>query len=154
MLSRKVLLIALLAVVLLGSFLDGSVSADGIRRKKSRKAETAAGGVAEVDRNFHLASLTNLMDQITAGIAAVDPNDLQASLKGRKPRRSRTSIGEDALNQLTFTDQLKRRRVKPKASIEASDLNQIAVGAATVDPNNYQTSLAALRRRGGRKGKV
>ncbi len=134
MLNRKVLLIALLAVVLLGSFMEGTVGVDGLRRRKPKMVETAPGAVAAVDLNFYRASLTNLMNQITTGVAGVDPNDLQASLKGRKPHRSRASIDEGGLNQLTFTDNLKRRRGRPRASFDPAGLNQLAGGIAGIDP--------------------
>ncbi len=128
MLHRKVLLIALLAVVLLGSSMDGSVSIDGRGRRKPRRAETAAGAIAEVVPNFGCASLTNLMDQITAGFAAADPNNLMASLKPRKPHRTR-------------------------ASVDSGSLSQAAVVIGAADPNNDQVDPMTLkRRRGGRKG--
>ncbi len=115
MFNRKVLLIALLAVVLLGSFMDGRVSADRAYKRKRRASEPVAGGIAGTDLNFHRASLTNLMNQVT-GIAAADPNNAQASFRDRKRGR------------------------KSKVSLDSGDLNQV-ISAAAADSNNRQLSF-------------
>ncbi len=94
MFNRKVFLIALLAVFLLGSVMDGSVNGE-LRRRRNPRKKTA----------------TN--------IVAVDPNTYQP----------------------TFRD--KRRRVKPRASIELGDVTQVAGGIAAVDPNNQLASLTS-----------
>ena len=100
MFNRKVLLTALLAVVLLGSFMDGSVSVDGRHRRKPRLRD--AGTIAMVDPTMQQASLTNLMNQVAGGISAVDPNNDQASLtdKPRRRRHTRASIDPGGLNQV------------------------------------------------------
>ena len=99
MFNRKVLLTALLAVVLLGSFVDGRVSVDGRHRRKPRL--TVVGGISMVDPTMHQASLTNLTNQVAGGISAVDPNNNQVSLrdKSRHPRH-RTAIDPAGLNQV------------------------------------------------------
>ncbi len=77
MFKRKVLIIALLAVVLLASFMDGRVSVDGKHRRRPRA--TIAGGISAVDLTLHQANLANLMEQISGGMPGVDPTNHLAS---------------------------------------------------------------------------
>jgi hypothetical protein len=99
MFKGKVLLTALLAVVLLGSFMDGSVSVDGRHRRKPRLKD--AGGISIVDPTMYQAGLTNLTNQVAGDISAADPNNYQVSLrdKSRHPRH-RTAIDPAGLNQV------------------------------------------------------
>ena len=111
MFHRTVLLTALLAVVLLGSFMDGSVSVDGRHRRKPRLKD--AGGISMVDPTMRQASLTTLMNQVAGGISAVDPNDQQASFPDRSKRRRHT------------------------AAIDPVGLNQAAGGMLGIDPTMW-----------------
>ena len=108
MFHRKALLTALLAVVLLGSFMDGSVSVDGRHRRKPRLK--VADSISIVDPTMRQASLTNLMNRAAVGISAVDPNNDQAIRPDKSRRRRHT------------------------AAIEPWGLNQVAGGILGIDP--------------------
>jgi hypothetical protein len=90
MFSRKVFVIALLAVVLLGSSMDGMVSLDKSRRRRPRAMVESA--IAQVDQTLQQASFTKLVNQVASGITAVDPASLLAGRTDRKPRRHRVSV--------------------------------------------------------------
>lgn len=95
MFNRKGLLIALMAVVLLGSFIDGRVSVD---QNHSRKPQASVmSGIAAVDPTLNQASSADPMSlhkprrrpRVKSSIAAVDQNIHQLSFTDRKHRRPR-----------------------------------------------------------------
>ncbi len=71
MFKRKILVVALLAVVLLSSFMEGNASVD--RRFKHKR--TAGGDIVIVDQSLSQASSTNLQNRMAGSIAGIDPNN-------------------------------------------------------------------------------
>ncbi len=146
MFNRKVLLIALLAVVLLSSCADGSVTLEKSRKHRRRATEPAAGGIAQIVPCIRCVSLTNLMNQVASAIGAADLTNQQAARGDHKPRRRKAFIDPAGLTQivsgvmgfdqasqsLAFGDRKKIR--KPRAAIDSAGLTQVAGGIAGIDP--------------------
>ncbi len=100
MFNRKVLFVALLAVVLLGSSVDGGVEAAG-RHLNGRWAITQAGIKPEEVNDVILgcAALPSALDKIASGILAAHPTNLQAGRGGSKPHR-RTAMDASSSTEI------------------------------------------------------
>ncbi len=95
MFNRKVLVIALMAVVLLTSFMDAQVDVDGAYRHKPRRRKIAESISVTVPAMLQ-ANLSSLMNQ------AAGQDDLQASGRVKKePRKRRTVFESGAMSQAT-----------------------------------------------------
>jgi hypothetical protein len=133
MLNRKVLSVALLAIVLLGSLMEVGAGVDRIHKPRRRHAATASGAVAQIAPNIHMQSLTNLMNQAT-GLKAVDLDDQQLLARLVKPRRP--------IKHLAAADpddqQLLARLVKPRRPIKHF---------AAADPDDQQLLARLIKPR-------
>ncbi len=98
MVFRKVLLIALMAVILLGSAVDASVTKDRTYKHRRRAAEPAALSVAAIDPCSR-SCITDLVKQVTSLVAG-DPNGDQATvaLRLKRHRDKRASL-DTLMNQ-------------------------------------------------------
>ncbi len=102
MLNRKVLFVALLAVVLLGSFVIGEAGVSRDYKHRRKAAEPAAGAVASIIPCPHCVSFTDTMTQIAGGMLGIDPTLQLASRSIRKPHRSRASVDLAGSTQLAM----------------------------------------------------
>jgi hypothetical protein len=99
MFNRKVLVTALLAVVLLTSFVDAEVGVDGAYRHKPRRRKIAESITVTVPAMLQ-ANLESLMNQ------ADDQDTLQASGKVRRhPRRRKVAFESQAGYGISAADQ-------------------------------------------------
>ncbi len=94
MVFRKVLLIALMAVILLGSVMDASVTKSRTDKHRRRAAEPAAVSIAAIDPCSR-SCITNLVKQVTSFVAG-DPNGDQATvaLRLKRHRDKRASLSD------------------------------------------------------------
>ncbi len=124
MFNRKVLLMALLAVVLLGSFMggwvelikkcDGSKQDAQISLRHKRKPRNQVGAVMPgFDPTTHQASLHSSVNHVAGWTLGTDPNALQAKAVDQKHRHG----GH-----------------KPRTAKDASVPYELAGGAKVIDP--------------------
>ncbi len=124
MFNRKVLLMALLAVVLLGSFMGGGVElikkGDGRKqdaefsmRHKRKPRKQVSAVKPGFDTTTYQASLHSSVNQVTGWTLGTDPNALQATAVDQKPRHG----GH-----------------KPRTAKDASVPYELAGGAKVIDP--------------------
>jgi hypothetical protein len=140
MFNRKVLVVALLAVVLLTSFTDGQVGMDRNYRHKPRVRKTVESSSVTVPAMLQ-ASLENLMNQ------AAGQDTLLASGKVRRHPRKRIIASETGImNQvsdqgtLQASGRIRRHPRKFSIAFEQVGVNQATYGISAADQDTLLES--------------